>query len=317
MYCIPHWYRFHIVLPALKKGKVSMDKTISILDTHMHLWDFKHPEMKWVWLAPDFVHPILGNIDAIKSEAFVIDDLWAEARFSDICGFVHVQAAIGSPNPVTETVWLTEMAKRSPVPMRLIGDSPLGDKSAPAQLAQHLESPLFVGIRDFNAEVLLAKGDIDSQYEESLKILSKNNLVFDLDCEWPNMKAALALARRHPELKIVLEHLGFPRKRDDEYFANWKMGMKELAKAPNVTVKISGLPMTDPHFTKESLRKWSEACVEIFTPARCVLGSNWPVDRLYVSYSVIIDFMRDYISSLSHLEQEAISNSNAKKLYNF
>jgi predicted TIM-barrel fold metal-dependent hydrolase len=294
-----------------------MSKSIPILDTHMHFWDFKHPEMKWVWLAPDFVHPILGNIDAIKSEAFVIENLWAEARFSDISGFVHVQAAIGSPNPVTETIWITEMAKRSPVPIRQIGDSPLGDKSAPAQLAQHMESPIFAGIRDFNAEVMLAKGEINSQFEESLKILSKNNLVFDLDCEWPNMGAALALARRHPDLKIVLEHLGFPRKRDDEYFTNWKKGMKELAQAPNVTVKISGLPMTDPYFTKESLRKWSEACVEIFTPNRCVLGSNWPVDRLYVSYSVIIDFMRDYISSLSTSEQTAISNGNATKLYNF
>lgn len=294
-----------------------MDKTVPIIDTHVHFWDFKNPEMKWVWLAPDFIHPILGNIDAIKSEAFVIENIWAEARFSDIEGFVHVQAAIGSPNPVTETIWLTEMAKRSPVPLRIVGDSPLSDKGAPAQIEQHLQSPLFVGVRDFNAEIILARGEVVDQYEESLKILAKNNLVFDLDCEWPNMKAALALARRHPDLKIVLEHLGFPRRRDDEYFGHWKKGMQVLAQAPNVTVKISGLPMTDPQFTKESLRKWSEECVDIFSTERCVLGSNWPVDRLYASYSVVIDFMRDYISSLSASEQNAISRGNAKRLYNF
>ena len=75
--------------------------------------------------------------------------------------------------------------------------------------------------------------------------------------------------------------------------------------------------MTDPRFTKESLRKWAEVCLEAFGPARCVLGSNWPVDRLYSSYDIIVGFMREYISSFSASEQEAICRTNAKRLYNF
>jgi predicted TIM-barrel fold metal-dependent hydrolase len=294
-----------------------MSSRIPIIDTHIHLWDFKHPELKWVWLAPDFVHPILGNIDAIKSEAFTLNDIWAEACFADIEAFVHVQAAIGSPNPVTETAWLTQMAKTGPVPMRIIAECALGADIAIKQLEAHSEFPLFTGVRDFNAEPMLASGKIIPQYEESLEFLTKNNLVFDLDCEWQNMDAAIALANRHPNLKIVLEHIGFPRKRDDEYFANWSKAIRALAKAPNVTVKISGLPMTDPRFTKESLRRWADVCVDAFGPARCVLGSNWPVDRLYCSYDVIMGFMREYISSLSASEQEAICRTNAKSLYNF
>jgi predicted TIM-barrel fold metal-dependent hydrolase len=145
--------------------------------------------------------------------------------------------------------------------------------------------------------------------------LSQRGLVFDLDCEWMNMPAATALARRHPDLAIVLEHIGFPRARDTEYFENWKRSLNELASAQNVTVKISGLAMTDPYFTKESLRPWVDACVEAFGPDRCVVGSNWPVDRLYSSYDVIMDLYREYISTLSDSEQTRILHDNAARLY--
>jgi len=288
-----------------------------IIDTHIHLWDLKHPELKWVWLDRDANHPILGNIDAIKSVAFTLNDLWSEARFSDISGFVHVQAAIGSPDPVTETIWLTEMAKNGPVPMTIVADCALGESNAVSQLERHMQSKLFVGIRDFNAEPMLAKKEINETYEKSLRFMAENNLVFDLDCEWMNMDEALKLAQRHPNLKIVLEHIGFPRKRDDEYFKNWSAAVKRLASAENVTMKISGLPMTDPRGSKESMRKWAETSFESFGADRTVLGSNWPVDRLYLSYATIIEFMRDYISKLSESEQDKICSGNAKRLYRF
>lgn len=294
-----------------------ISKPIPIIDTHIHLWDTKHEELKWVWLEPDAVHPILGNIDAIKSVRFTLEDIWSEGRFSGISGFVHVQAAIGSPNPVTETVWLTEMAKDGPVPLRIIGDSPLNADGAIAELNEHQKSPLFVGIRDFNAEPMLASKEVLPNYEKSLAYMAKQGLIFDLDCQWMNMDEAVKLARRHPDLNIVLEHIGFPRSRDDEYFKNWHAAINRLAKAPNVTMKISGLPMTDPRGSFESMRKWAESSLEAFGPERTVLGSNWPVDRLCLSYATIIDFSRDYIASLSEPEQALICNANAARLYKF
>lgn len=294
-----------------------MISQIPIIDTHVHLWDTKHPELKWDWLERDAVHPILGNIDAIKSVRFTIHDLWSEARFSGVEGFVHIQAAIGSPNPVTETQWLTDMERTAPVPMRIIGDCKLNQNDAIEILAAHHQSSLFVGVRDFDAEPMLASKKVLPQYEKSLSYMAQRNLVFDLDCEWQNMESARDLAQRHPELKIVLEHIGFPRQRDDVYFSNWSKAVSILANAPNVTMKISGLGMTDPNFSKESLSRWVEHCLESFGANRCVLGSNWPVDRLFSSYDVIISYMREYIGSLSQSEQEAICNKNARKIYGF
>ena len=294
-----------------------MSKQIPIIDTHVHFYDMTHPELKWVWLEKDFIHPILGNIDALKAKQYVVENFHAESRFAGVEGVVHVQAAIGSPNPVTETKWLTEMNKKSPIPIRIVADCALGGADAISQLEQHAKSKLFVGIRDFNAEPLFASKEINPTYEKSLKWMAKNDILFDLDCEWMNMAEARKLAERHPDLQIVLEHIGFPRKRTDAYFENWKKAVKDLAKAKNVTMKISGVAMTDPHFSKKSLKPWVDTCVNAFGPDRTVLGSNWPIDRLYSSYDVIMDFYREYIEKLSTSEQKKILNKNASKLYKF
>ena len=289
-----------------------------IIDTHVHFWNMRNPDpgLAWVWLDNNADHPILGNIDAIKMLSYNIDNLWAEARFADVSAFVHVQAAIGSDDPVKETIWLTRMRESSPVPFTIVADAELGTDDAMRQLDTHGECPYFVGVRDFRSEPMLASGEIIPRFEESLTVMAERNLVFDLDCEWPNMSAARDLALRHPDLTVVLQHIGFPRRRDNEYFTHWVEGMRTLAEAPNVTCKISGLGMTDPLFTADSLRPWIDTPLEIFGPARCVLGSNWPVDRLYSSYDVIMDIYRDRLSELFAPEdQRKVLSENAARIY--
>jgi len=289
-----------------------------IIDTHVHFWNMRNPDpgMAWVWLAKEADHPVLGNIDAIKMLAYDIDDVWAEARFADVSAFVHVQAAIGSDDPVKETAWLTRMRENAPVPFTIVGDAELASDDAARQLDKQCESPYFVGIRDFRSEPILAAGDVLPTFEASLRTMAERDLVFDLDCEWPNMAAARDLALRHPELQVVLQHIGFPRSRDDEYFEKWSAGMRTLAEAPNVTCKISGLAMTDPQFTPVSLQKWIDMPLEVFGADRCMLGSNWPVDRLYSSYDVIMDIYRERLSSVLNVaDQRKVLFENAARLY--
>jgi predicted TIM-barrel fold metal-dependent hydrolase len=289
-----------------------------IIDTHVHFWNMRNPDpgMAWVWLADDFDHPIIGDIDGMKHLTYDIRHVWAEARFAGVGGFVHVQAALGSSDVVQETRWLTRMRQDSPIPFTIIADADLGSSEALAQLDAHGESPYFVGVRDFKAEPMLANGEVDATYEATLQEMARRGLVFDLDCEWMNMAAARQLADRHPDLQIVLEHIGFPRSRDDEYFANWASAMEGLAGAPNVTCKISGLGMTDPMFTAESLRRWIDTPLEFFGPDRCVLGSNWPVDRLYSSYDAIMGIYRDRLAALfAEADQHKVLSDNAARIY--
>jgi len=291
----------------------------SIIDTHVHFFDKRQTEfdLQWSWLDPGSDHPILGNIDPIKSQSFDLTAMEGESRFAGVTGFVHVQAAIGSSDPVTETAWIDQMVKRSHIEVQIVGHVDLASEQGPDQIARHLAaSSRFVGVRDFSLEPALNEGDLAS-YKESFRIMTRENLVLDLDCEYPNMGAAKLLAESYPDMNIVLEHIGFPRRRDDEYFSAWCAGMATLAQAANVTCKISGLGMTDPRFTAESLARWMQACLDAFGADRLVIGSNWPIDRLYSSYDAIIALYRDFFSELSLNEQVKIFSGNSERIYRF
>lgn len=286
-----------------------------IIDTHIHFFDLRHPILKYVWLEPDFVHPDLGNIDAMKSLRYDADALWAEARFADIEAFVHVQAALGSADPVDETRWLTAMHEGAPAPFTIVAHADLGSDDAQRQLDGHSESPYFVGVRDFASEPYLASGEISAQFESSLTELTKRGLVFDLDCELQNFSAARALAERHPNLQVVLEHMGFPRRRDDDYVQSWREAMRDLSQAPNVVCKVSGVGMTDRRGVYADYESWINASLEAFGADRCVVGSNWPLDRIVSSYDAAISIYRDAAAKLTASEQSSFFSENARRIY--
>ena len=73
---------------------------IPLVDTHFHLHDLKRPELRYVWLERDAVHGFLGDIDPLKSQHYWIEDYISEIRFANVPKAIHVQAALGTPDPV-------------------------------------------------------------------------------------------------------------------------------------------------------------------------------------------------------------------------
>jgi predicted TIM-barrel fold metal-dependent hydrolase len=146
-------------------------------------------------------------------------------------------------------------------------------------------------------------------------LLERFNLLCDLDCTWENMGKARDVAQLFPGTTIVLEHVGYPSSRSDEYFRDWRSGLTELASAENTWCKISGLGMYDHEWTIDSIRPWVMACLDIFGVERCFFGSNWPVDRLFSSYDVVINAYAEIIKDLTQSEQEALFFMNATKVY--
>ena len=67
--------------------------------------------------------------------------------------------------------------------------------------------------------------------------------------------------------------------------ASWKTGLQQLAARPGTVCKLSGLGMFNPDWQLESLRPVVETVLEVFSPQRVMLGSNFPVDKLYRSYA--------------------------------
>lgn len=286
-----------------------------LIDSHIHFWDLTHPTLRYGWLAPDAVHPILGDIDAIKSVGYELPAFRAESRFAGVTGAVHVQAAVGTPDPVEETRWLDAMAEANGFPLMIVAGVDLSSADVAAQLDAHgAASTRLRGIRDFGYEGYLS----DPAFLRGVRRLGEAGLLLDLDCVWQDMPQARALAEAAPEVPIVLEHIGYPRDTaSPEYFASWQVGVSDLAEAPNVYCKISGLGMNRAGWTVEGLRPWVEHCVQAFGTERCLWGSNWPVDRLYASYDAYASAFRTLIAGYSRGEQASMLHGVATRLYRF
>src|ERR1700737_1973153 len=222
---------------------------LAFVDTHVHFNNMKHPELEWVWLEPDWVHPAIGDIDQMKHLRYETEGIRAESRFAGTTKVVHVQAAIGSPDPVVETEWLQGIAARPGWPNAIIAYSNLKSPDAAAELERHSAYANTRGIRDFS------EGDylVDADFHRGYALLEKHDLVCDLDCLWENMGKARDLARKFPNTVLILDHTGYPQERSKEYFESWKGGMNTLAEADNAVCQISGLGMKDPEWTVEHI----------------------------------------------------------------
>lgn len=283
----------------------------AFVDTHVHFWDLTNADLTWDWLSRDAIHPILGNIDGIKIQRYSAHEFIAETRFQNVSKCIHVQAAIGSTDPVEETRWLQAQADQTGLPNGIVAHCDLRASDASAVLERHLSHANVRGVRDFG------QGDylVDPLWRRGYKLLAAHELVFCLDVIWENMAKARDLADKYPDVTLCVDHTGFPRERTEEYFENWRDGMTLLAGAANVVCKVSGLGMCDNDWSVASWRPWIRASLEAFGVDRTFFGTNWPVDRLYSSYGDVLNAYQEIISDLSASEQDALFHGNAERIF--
>jgi predicted TIM-barrel fold metal-dependent hydrolase len=167
------------------------------------------------------------------------------------------------------------------------------------------------GIRDLRYDDYLDNPDWRTGYEqlESYGFLCCDDPALD------QMHLTAELARATPGITLCIDHAGYPRRRDREYFEHWRSRLALLAPCQNVHMKISGLGMCDHRWTVGSIRPWVLTCIDLFGVDRCVFGTNWPLDRLFSSYADVVNAYRECISDLTAEEQHALLFANAARLF--
>jgi L-fucono-1,5-lactonase len=182
---------------------------------------------------------------------------------------------------VEETETLLAIAAATPFVLGVVGWVDLtGDVQR--QLGE-LEGNL-VGVRhqahDEADPAWLLRDDV----QRGLAAVGEAGLVYDLLVRTRELPAAVEAARRHPDVRFVLDHAGkAPRSNRDA----WSEGVSALAELPNVTCKLSGLfTEADPEGTVAHALRW-------FGPDRCMFGSDWPVCLLASEYGDAIAIVGD------------------------
>jgi len=160
------------------------------------------------------------------------------------------------------------------------------------------------------------------------------DLSFDAWLLFHQLPRLIRLARDFPATRIVLNHCGGIARigpyagRDDEVFALWSRYLAELAECDNVTVKISGLgmPLAGFGFHQQALpptsqvlatawRPWIETVLATFGPERCMVGSNFPVDKGGHSYAVGWNALQRLAEPLEPRERDDLFWRTATRVY--
>ena len=108
------------------------------------------------------------------------------------------------------------------------------------------------------------------------------------------------MAHACPDARIVLGHGGGPlgygpyAGKRDEVFRSWKAQLTELA----------GL-----------WRPYIETGIELFGPSRCLVESNFPVDKMGIGWAAYWNALKRITAGASPAEKQAMFSGTARRVY--
>ena len=180
---------------------------VPFTDTHVHFHDFTRAHLRWDWLLPDAEDPVLGDYETLKSHRYIAEDFLSETRFQNVRHVVHVEAALGTLDPVHETTWLQQSYDRTGVPQGLVAAADLASPDVREVLDRHCTHPNLRGIRDLRYDEYLS----DEAWLAGFALLDGRGLVFCDDPLLEHMSSLATLAGQFPGMTICIDHAGFPR----------------------------------------------------------------------------------------------------------
>jgi len=171
-------------------------------------------------------------------------------------------------------------------------------------------------------------------FRDGLRRLTRMGLSLDALVYHTQHQDLLDLARAVPEANIVLNHTAMPlgygpyAGKLDEVAKVWRRLLPEIAKCPNVTVKLGGVMMRlaaydynaiDAPPSSEELarhwRPWIETCIETFGANRCQFESNFPVDKMGIGYKALYNAFKRIASGCSAQEKADLFAGTARRAY--
>jgi predicted TIM-barrel fold metal-dependent hydrolase len=125
------------------------------------------------------------------------------------------------------------------------------------------------------------------------------------------------LAYDLPDLQILVNHCCTPNDRTPEGLQRWRDGLATLARHDNISIKISNFGAYSPDRSLPALRETVLTCIDAFTPARAMFGTDYPVARRNMTYPAMVDAFAEIIAPFTEAEQRALFHDNAHRAYRF
>ncbi len=322
-----------------------IDPALPICDPHHHLWD--HPGSRYLL---DELLADTGAGDAAGAQHNVRSTVFVECASMYRADGPEALRCVGETEFVQGTAAMSASGRYGPI-RACAGIVSLADLCLGAAVRPVLEAHIaaapnrFRGIR--HATSWNASSDIrnahtrpteglmnDATFRAGFAQLAPLGLSFDAWLFHPQIRDLTSLARAFPETTIILDHFGGPlgigpyAGQADEVFADWRRAIDELATCPNVVVKIGGInmpvngfewhkramPPTSAELAAATQRYYLHT-IERFGPQRCMFESNFPVDKVSCSYTVLWNSFKRLAEGFTTSEKAWLFHDTAAKVY--
>jgi L-fuconolactonase len=315
-----------------------LDPELPVIDAHHHLW--RRPPERFCF---DELMEEVSSGHNVRATVFVE------------CNSMFKADGPGHLRPIGETEYVNGVAAISASgiggPVRLCaGIVGYVDLRAGGSVRDVLEAHILAGGGRFRGVRQQAQFDeqvgslarrtppkgllLDSAFRMGFAQLQPLGLTFDAFVYFTQLREVADLARAFPDTDLVLEHVGVPvgvgpyAGRRSDVFAEWSGGIAELAKEPNVTIKIGGLGMPVCGFgfheypnppssitLSAAWRPYVETCVEAFGAKRAMFESNFPVDMQSCSYVSLWNAYKRLAHGASDSDRRAMFHDTAQRIY--
>jgi len=276
------------------------------IDAHVHVWDLEAAE--YPWLTPEFT---------ALYRTFAFDEIVPELDACGIDRVVLVQAADDS----ADTEHMRAVADANPRVAGIVAWLPLDrPDQLPERIAELQADSRVVGIRCLIHDMADTEWVLRPEVGRGLDLVSEAGWSFDYVSSNPAPLAHVpALAERHPELRIVIDHLGKPPVGGDaDARAEWRSLIAEAAARPTVAAKLSGLASSvgaPDSWTVDSLRPVVDHALEVFGVERLMYGGDWPVSLLAGGYRRTFEGLAAALDGLSASERAAVYGDTCRSWY--
>jgi len=270
------------------------------VDAHQHFWQVSRGDYGWLEDAPD-----------ILRQDYLPDQLFPELEQAAITATVLVQAA----PTVQETDYLIRLADQTSFIKGVVGWVDVSDAHALGDLNRLARSPLFKGVRPMLQDIDDPRWLIDQGRPEIFAALIDRALSFDALIVPEQLPTLIDFVGRYPELRVVVDHAAKPAISGAPP-TEWQAALRDLSQSPNVFCKVSGLVTeVEGNVTQDVLQPYVDALVDMFSPARLIWGSDWPVLTMRLSYGQWLSLSEALLSGVTATDRQAIYGKNASAFY--
>ena len=295
-----------------------MTYRLPIVDAHHHLWVPAVNYHPWLRDKPSipFRYGDYGPIN----RRYLEDEYLADAGNLEVAGSVYIETEWDPRDPIGEMSFVATLRQNGHLPSVAVAQAWL-DRADAASTLERLSAFDFVrGIRhkpraNSTPTDGAPGGMTERRWRDGFAQLAGHGLRFDLQTPWWHLGEAAMLARDFADTQIILNHAGLPSDRSKEGLAAWRKAMARVADCPNVAVKISGIGVPGNAWTPENNREIVLAIIELFGTARCMFGSNFPVDGLCATFGEIYRGFDAITADFSEGERRQLFHDNAVRIY--